>query len=118
MSMGLPRRGTMRQAIWLNIALAFALWLTANDALSQSYPVRPVRLIIPFAAGGGSDILGRMIGQKLSENLGVQVTPDNRPGASGIIGMDIVAKSPPDGYTIAIISTGHIVNPATIGPAS
>ena len=112
MSMGLPRRGTMRQAIWLNIALAFALWLTANDALSQSYPVRPVRLIIPFAAGGGSDILGRMIGQKLSENLGVQVTPDNRPGASGIIGMDIVAKSPPDGYTIAIISTGHIVNPS------
>ena len=96
----------------LNIALALALSVTASHALAQNYPVRPVRLIIPFAAGGGSDIIGRMVGQKLSENLGVQVTPDNRPGASGIIGMDLVAKSPPDGYTIAIISTGHVVNPS------
>ena len=97
---------------WLKLALAVALSFTATHASSQNYPVRPVRLIIPFAAGGGSDILGRMIGQKLTEHLGVQVTPDNRPGASGIIGMDLVAKSPPDGYTIAIISTGHIVNPS------
>ena len=100
------------QVSWLKVALAMALSFTASHALSQNYPARPVRLIIPFAAGGGSDIIGRMVGQKLSENLGVQVTPDNRPGASGIIGMDIVAKSPPDGYTIAIISTGHVVNPS------
>jgi tripartite-type tricarboxylate transporter receptor subunit TctC len=100
------------QTQWLKLAAALALSFAASHASSQNYPVRPVRLIIPFAAGGGSDILGRMIGQKLAENLGVQITPDNRPGASGIIGMDIVAKSLPDGYTIAIISTGHIVNPS------
>ena len=104
------RPGTANQ--WRRLALALALSLTASHVVSQSYPARPVRLIIPFAPGGGSDILGRMVGQKLAENLGVQVTPDNRPGASGIIGMDIVAKSPPDGYTMAIISTGHIVNPS------
>jgi tripartite-type tricarboxylate transporter receptor subunit TctC len=113
MSIGLPMHDTARRALrWLTIALALPLWLAASDALAQTYPARPVRLIIPFAAGGGSDIIGRMVGQKLSENLGVQVTPDNRPGASGIIGMDVVAKSPPDGYTIAIISTGHVVNPS------
>jgi tripartite-type tricarboxylate transporter receptor subunit TctC len=100
------------QTQWLKLAAALALSVATSHAASQNYPTRPVRLIIPFAAGGGSDILGRMIGQKLAEHLGVQVTPDNRPGASGIIGMDIVAKSPPDGYTIAIISTGHIVNPS------
>lgn len=97
---------------YFKLALALALSASAAPALAQSYPAKPIRLIIPFAAGGGSDILGRMIGQKLAENLGVQVTPDNRPGASGIIGMDIVAKSPPDGYTIGIISTGHVVNPS------
>jgi tripartite-type tricarboxylate transporter receptor subunit TctC len=98
----------------LNLALAFALTLSATATLAQTpnYPTRPVRLIIPFAPGGGSDILGRMVGQKLAESLGVQVTPDNRPGASGIIGMDVVAKSPPDGYTLGIISTGHVVNPS------
>jgi tripartite-type tricarboxylate transporter receptor subunit TctC len=100
------------QTQWLELAAALALSVATSHASSQNYPARPVRLIIPFAAGGGSDILGRMIGQKLAEHLGVQITPDNRPGASGIIGMDIVAKSPPDGYTIAIISTGHIVNPS------
>jgi tripartite-type tricarboxylate transporter receptor subunit TctC len=98
----------------LKLALALALTISTTHALAQTanYPTRPVRLIIPFAPGGGSDILGRMVGQKLAENLGVQVTPDNRPGASGIIGMDVVAKSPPDGYTLGIISTGHVVNPS------
>src|SRR5688572_8867566 len=107
-----PLHGEHMRASYLNLALALALSALPGHALAQSYPAKPIRLIIPFAAGGGPDILGRMVGQKLSEHLGVQVTPDNRPGASGIIGMDIVAKSPPDGYTIGIISTGHVVNPS------
>jgi tripartite-type tricarboxylate transporter receptor subunit TctC len=94
------------------IAIALACVCAPAVAQAQSYPARPLRLVIPFAPGGGSDILGRIIGQKLTEQMGVQVTADNRPGASGIIGMDIVAKSAPDGYTIAIISTGHVVNPS------
>jgi tripartite-type tricarboxylate transporter receptor subunit TctC len=100
-----------RALFWLLIAAPISL-SCVGEAPAQSYPSRPVRLIIPFAPGGGSDILGRLVGQKLTETLGVQVTADNRPGASGIIGMDLVAKSPPDGYTIAIISTGHVVNPS------
>lgn len=99
----------MRHAL---LALSALLTIASPQALGQTYPVKPLRLIIPFAAGGGSDILGRIIGQKLTEQMGVQVAADNRPGASGIIGMDIVAKSAPDGYTIAIISTGYVVNPS------
>jgi len=99
---------------WLKLALAVALSFTATHASSQNYPVRPVRLIIPFAAGGGSDILGRMIGQKLTEHLGVQVTPDNRPGASGIIGMDLVAKSPPDGYTLLMGNNAILATNASL----
>ena len=98
------------------IGVALALGCVCAPAAAQTaatgYPTKPLRLVIPFAAGGGSDILGRIVGQKLTEQMGVQVTADNRPGASGIIGMDVVAKSAPDGYTIAIISTGHVVNPS------
>lgn len=101
-----------RRALSWSLIAAPIAFSCVGEAPAQTYPSRPVRLIIPFAPGGGSDILGRLVGQKLTETLGVQVTADNRPGASGIIGMDIVAKSPPDGYTIAIISTGHVVNPS------
>ncbi len=79
---------------------------------AQSYPSRPIRLIIPFAPGGTNDILGRLVAQKLTEVLGQQVVPDNRGGAGGSIGVDLAAKSSPDGYTIVV---GHIgtlaVNP-------
>src|SRR5687768_13087788 len=94
------------------LAVAALLGIPGTQAAAQSYPAKGLRLIIPFAPGGGSDILGRIVGQKLTEQMGVQVAADNRPGASGIIGMDTVAKSAPDGYTIAIISTGHVVNPS------
>ena len=84
----------------------------ASPAQAQEYPARSVRLIIPFAPGGSNDILGRLIAARLTETLGQQVVPDNRPGAGGSIGAEVAAKSPPDGYTIVI---GHIgtlaVNP-------
>jgi tripartite-type tricarboxylate transporter receptor subunit TctC len=102
------KEGTMKRLAWLLLAV----FLPVTWSAAQQYPTKPMRLIIPFAPGGGSDILGRIIGRKLTEQMGVQVTADNRPGASGIIGMDIVATSAPDGYTIAIISTGHVVNPS------
>ena len=86
--------------------------LCAAKAFGQDYPIKPVRLIIPFAPGGSNDILGRMIGTKLAEAMGQQVVIDNRAGAGGSIGVEQAAKSAPDGYTLVI---GHIgtlaVNP-------
>lgn len=84
--------------------------LTGAGALAQNYPARPVRLIVPFAPGGGTDITARAVAQKLSESWGQTVVPDNRPGANGTIGVDIAAKSAPDGYTMTMISSSHAVN--------
>ena len=94
------------------LLVAGALTALACAVNAQEYPARSVRLIIPFAPGGSNDILGRIVAQRLSETLGQQVVPDNRPGAGGSIGAEVAAKSPPDGYTLLI---GHIgtlaVNP-------
>lgn len=92
--------------------LLVACVLASAVGHAQTYPVKPVRLIIPFAPGGGNDILGRLIGGKLAELIGQQVVIDNRAGAGGTIGAELAAKAAPDGYTLVI---GHIgtlaVNP-------
>ena len=78
----------------------------------QNYPSRPIKVIIPFPPGGPTDILGRIVAQKLGERLGQNVVIDNRPGASGMIGADMVAKSPPDGYTLLVNASLHVINPS------
>ena len=83
-----------------------------NAASAQDYPAKPIRLIVPYAAGGNGDILGRIVGQKLAEALGKPVVIDNRPGANGIMGTDLCAKAPPDGYTLVYVGSGHATNPA------
>ncbi len=80
-------------------------------ALAQSYPSKPVRLVVPFTAGGGTDIAARVVGRKLSEELGVSVVIDNRGGAGGTVGTDLVARALPDGYTLAMVSGSHTINP-------
>lgn len=90
-------------------AVAYGTVLPAADA-QQSYPSKPIRIISPFAPGGGNDILCRTVAQKLIENLKQQVIVDNRPGANGIIGTEATARAAPDGYTIALIPSGHAVN--------
>jgi tripartite-type tricarboxylate transporter receptor subunit TctC len=97
-----------------HIALAaFALLgLTALEAPAQEYPVRPIRLIVPFPPGGGNDTIARLMGQKLAPALGQQVLVDNRPGAAGSIGAELAAKSPPDGYTLFLAGVAsHGINP-------
>ena len=80
-------------------------------ALAQGYPVKPVRMIVPFPPGGAADLIGRVVGQKLSEQLGQQVIVDNRGGASGNIGAELVAKAPGDGYTVLLGAlTSHAIN--------
>jgi tripartite-type tricarboxylate transporter receptor subunit TctC len=80
-------------------------------AAAQNYPTRPVRLIIPFPPGGSNDVVGRLIAIKLGDRLGKQVVVDNRSGAGGVIGTEAVAKAPPDGYTLLVVSLAHAVNP-------
>ena len=74
------------------------------------YPSKPIRLIVPFAAGGGSDFVGRLIGQKLSETIGQTVVVDNRPGAASLLGTQLAARSAPDGYTLLLADSGFTIN--------
>jgi len=80
-------------------------------AVAQVYPAKPIRIIVPFAAGGPNDILARAVGANLSEKLGQQVIADNRPGGGTVIGTEVAARSPADGYTLLMASTSHTVNP-------
>jgi len=100
----------MKKLLACALAAAFALPLTA---FAQAWPTKPIRMVIPFPAGGATDILGRTIAQKLSGALGQQVVVDNKPGAGGTIGSDMVAKAAPDGYTILMAtSSTHSIGPA------
>ena len=88
-----------------------ALLLSGAAAHAQTYPTKPIRMVVASAAGGILDTVGRTIAAKLSESLGQQVVIDNRPGAGGIIGTEIVAKAAPDGYTLGKVATSHAINP-------
>ena len=95
------------------LALAFFSFVFVATAFAQGYPSRPVRMVVPFAAGGTTDVLARILGQKLSESLGQQVLVDNRPGANGNIGAELVARAPADGYTIMMGFDGTLaINPS------
>ena len=86
--------------------------LLATVAAAQTYPARPVRIIIPFSAGGATDVVFRILAPHLSETLGQTVVIDNRPGGAAIIGMDLALKSPPDGYTLGVANVSFGVNPS------
>ena len=93
---------------------ALIMW-DQGTVWAQSYPAKPVRVVIPWPPGGSNDIVGRIVAQKLGELTGQQFVIDNRGGAAGTIGSDLVAKSPPDGYTIMIHSATHVANPHLYG---
>lgn len=95
------------------VILCALLWPLAAHAESTNYPTHPLRMIIAFPPGGGADLTGRLVGQKLSESLGQPVVVDNKAGANGILGSELVAKAPPDGYTILLIDRGAFgINPS------
>lgn len=94
-------------------AMSFA---AANPAFAQSYPTRPIRFIVPFTAGTGPDILARILGEAMAKKLGQPIVVENKPGASGNIGTDLVAKAAPDGYTILVTVTTFSMAPALYKP--
>src|SRR5256885_17264371 len=87
-------------------ALFLLLLIISTAAFSQSWPSKPIRYIVPFPPGGSSDLVSRAIAPRLSERLGQQVVIENRPGAGGMLGVDVVAKSEPDGHTIGLAAAG------------
>ena len=102
--------------MWRTAIVSVGLLSFGSAAFSQQgtdYPARPVRMIVPFPPGGSNDIMGRYFAHYLTDRLGKQVVLDNRPGADGIIGTDIVARAAPDGYTLLVASAAHAVNGGT-----
>ena len=98
--------------LWVAVAVATAIASTGATA-QGSYPSKPIRFVVPFSAGGSQDVIARLLAQKLSTSLGHQLVIDNRGGAAGLIAAELVAKAPPDGYTILLTSAGQI----SIAPA-
>jgi tripartite-type tricarboxylate transporter receptor subunit TctC len=92
--------------------LAAAMLAAATPAAAQPYPNHPLRLIVPFAAGGSNDVMARLIAPHLEQSLGQPVIVDNRPAAAGQVGTDAVAKAPPDGHTLLLVASSHTVTPA------
>src|SRR6185436_16568987 len=90
-------------------------WLPAADAPAQAYPAKPVRFMVSFSAGSGSDTIGRIVAGGLSQALGQQVVVENRAGAAGNIGAEVAARAPADGYTLFLANMGHAAN-VTIYP--
>lgn len=105
----------MRNAMAILASALLALSLAAQPVAAQPYPTKPVRLIVPFPPGGVTDIVGRILAQRLGESLGQQVVVDNRGGAAGAIGAQAAAKSAPDGYTLLMATATHAIN-ATLTP--
>jgi tripartite-type tricarboxylate transporter receptor subunit TctC len=94
------------------LVLLLAIGLATGDAAAQTYPTQPIRIIVPFAAGGTVDVVARLLGQKLGESLGQPVVIENRPGAGGNLAAEAVAKAMPDGHTLLITTNGHAISPA------
>jgi tripartite-type tricarboxylate transporter receptor subunit TctC len=98
---------TLHKSALLGVALSLAM----GTAWAQAYPNKPVKLIVPFAPGGFTDVVARILGQKLSVAMGQQFVVENKAGAGSTIGTDFVAKAAPDGYTLVMISTTHVISP-------
>ncbi|MFH1603994.1 MAG: tripartite tricarboxylate transporter substrate-binding protein, partial [Pseudomonadota bacterium] len=97
----------MMRMLTFGVLLAIA----GSAAAQQPYPSKPIRLISPYPPGGGNDTLSRLLAQKLTEGFGQQVIVDNRPGGNTIIGTEVTAKAPPDGYTILLVGSSHVLVP-------
>jgi tripartite-type tricarboxylate transporter receptor subunit TctC len=102
----------MRRWKFITLLAGAAMIFSAAAGAAENFPTRSIRLVVPYPAGGGTDIVGRILGQKLHETLGQPVVIDNRSGAGGTLGTALAAKSAPDGYTLLLVPTSHVINPS------
>src|SRR5438477_13158333 len=102
----------------IRIAAAVAALALSALASAQSFPVRPIRIVVPYAPGGGADAVARIIAQKLNERFAQTILVDNRGGANALIGTEIVARAAPDGYTLLMSDTPHTINPSVFKKVS
>jgi tripartite-type tricarboxylate transporter receptor subunit TctC len=110
MAQPINRRSVMKRLVSAVLAAALGLW--ASPIMAQTYPDHPVKMIVPFGAGGPVDVIARIVADKLNVLWNVPVIVDYKPGAGSVVGIDYVAKSPPDGYTIGVAITGLVINPS------
>jgi tripartite-type tricarboxylate transporter receptor subunit TctC len=104
-------RGSRMRATVPAFVLSILMAAAIAPARADTYPSKPIKLIVPFAPGGFTDVVARILGRKLSQSLGQQLIVENKPGAGSSIGSDFVAKSPPDGYTLLMVSSTHVISP-------
>jgi tripartite-type tricarboxylate transporter receptor subunit TctC len=102
----------MMKKMLVAVCLGWGIVLAATVICAQPYPNKAIRFVVPFPPGGGTDIVARTVTTKLSETLGVPVVVDNRGGAGGTIGTELVARAAPDGYTLVLVSGSHVINPS------
>jgi tripartite-type tricarboxylate transporter receptor subunit TctC len=97
--------------LWMSLAIAFCAF-AVDMASAQSYPSKPIRMLLGYVPGGATDLSARMLAARFSENLGQQVIVDNRSGASGMIATSLLVRAAPDGYTLMVVDSAHVANPA------
>jgi tripartite-type tricarboxylate transporter receptor subunit TctC len=101
----------MKRLLLATVAALSLAAMSVTVAQAQDYPNKPIKIVVPFTAGSATDIMARIVGEKLGASMGQPVVVENRPGAGGTLGATQVAKSEPDGYTLIVVSAGHVVNP-------
>src|SRR5882672_9155644 len=106
-----PLRALLRLPLWVVLGAALAPW-AAKAQTADTWPSKPIRFILPFPPGGGTDILGRIIAERLSASLGQPVVTENRGGAGGNVGAEAAARSAPDGYTIVLVAPSLTISPS------
>src|SRR5262249_55685899 len=107
-----PMESDMRRRDFIGLLGSAAMMLPATARAAESYPTRTIRLIVPYPPGGGTDIVGRIVGEKLQASLGQPIVIDNPGGAGGVLGTEVAAKAAPDGHTLLLVPTSHVINPS------
>src|SRR5262249_32338557 len=102
----------MRRRDFIRCLAGTSLVLAKAGHAAENYPTRPTRRIVPYPPGGGTDIVGRIVGEKLGASLGQPIVVDNRGGAAGVVGTGVAARAVPDGHTLLLVPSSHVINPS------